>query len=55
MAREARLYSWKRDRLNNQVLPVPLPGNEEHLWDAVRYALTGFIQNRGRDSVWARL
>jgi len=53
-AEEARLYSYKRDRLTNEVLPIVLD-KWNHIWDAVRYALTGFIQGRGLASIWARL
>lgn len=44
--REARLWSYKTDRLTKDVLPVLLEGND-HCWDAVRYALGPLIQRRG--------
>ena len=39
---EARLWSWKTDRLSGDVLPEVKPGND-HCWDAIRYALTPII------------
>jgi len=42
---EARLWSYKIDRLTGDVLPVLLPGND-HGWDAVRYALEPIIRRR---------
>jgi phage terminase large subunit len=37
-SREARLWSYKVDKLSGDVLPVIAPGYD-HTWDAVRYAL----------------
>ncbi len=42
---EARLWSYKTDRLTDDVLPVLKPGND-HWWDAVRYALQPLIKKR---------
>lgn len=39
---EARDYSYKVDRLTNQVLPIIIDANN-HFWDAVRYALQPLI------------
>lgn len=48
-AEEARLYSYKVDRLTGDVLPDPKPG-WDHLMDALRYALQPLIRNRGKPS-----
>jgi phage terminase large subunit len=37
-AEEARLYSYKVDRLSGDILPEPQDAHN-HIWDAVRYAL----------------
>ena len=42
-ADEFRLYSYKTDRLTNEVLPVPLDKNN-HLCDSIRYALFEYIK-----------
>lgn len=54
LAREARLYSYKVDAKNGDVLPVILDKNN-HGWDAVRYAHDGEIQSAGGLGVWAKL
>lgn len=46
MQREARLYSYKIDRLSGDVTNV-LVDAENHCWDAVRYALAPMIKQRG--------
>lgn len=46
MQREARLYSYKVDRLTGEVKPDVVDAHN-HLWDAVRYALGDMIA-RGR-------
>jgi len=51
---EARLYSYKIDRLTHQVLPIIVDAYN-HGWDAVRYGLDGYIQRRGGHGVWAKL
>ncbi|PHM54544.1 PBSX family phage terminase large subunit [Xenorhabdus sp. KK7.4] len=48
-AKEARLYSYKTDRITGEVLPVIEDANN-HCWDAVRYGLDGYI--KGRTTVW---
>lgn len=53
-AREARLWSYKVDRMTGDVMPVLAP-KHDHTWDAERYALDGLIQNRGGLGVWAKL
>lgn len=47
MIQEARLYSYKVDRLTGDVLPVILD-KHNHGWDAVRYALAPFIKRKSR-------
>ena len=42
---EARLYSYKVDRLTGDVLPEVVDANN-HLMDAVRYAMGPLIQRR---------
>ncbi len=44
-AREARLWTYKVDRLTGEVKPDLLPGND-HIWDGVRYALSPVIRKR---------
>ncbi|MFJ5691845.1 PBSX family phage terminase large subunit [Providencia stuartii] len=41
-AKEARLYSYKTDRITGEVLPV-IDDAHNHCWDAVRYGLDGYI------------
>ncbi|EPH3102027.1 PBSX family phage terminase large subunit [Providencia stuartii] len=41
-AKEARLYSYKTDRITGEVLPV-IEDAYNHCWDAVRYGLDGYI------------
>ncbi|EMF0919317.1 PBSX family phage terminase large subunit [Providencia stuartii] len=41
-AKEARLYSYKTDRITGEVLPV-IEDEYNHCWDAVRYGLDGYI------------
>ncbi|WP_448512408.1 PBSX family phage terminase large subunit [Photorhabdus laumondii] len=48
-AKEARLYSYKTDRITGEVLPV-IDDAHNHCWDAVRYGLDGYI--KGRTTVW---
>lgn len=51
---EARLYSYKVDRITGDVLPVIVDA-WNHGWDAIRYGLDGYIQRRGNLGVWAKL
>lgn len=51
---EALLYRYKVDRTTQQVLPVIVDAYN-HGWDAIRYALDGYIQQRGVLGVWAAL
>ena len=45
-ADEFRLYSYKTDRLTNEVLPIALDKNN-HIIDALRYALSDYIKAKG--------
>ena len=54
MAQEARLYSYKVDKQSGDVLPIVVD-KHNHCWDAVRYALDGYIQARGGLGVWNKL
>jgi phage terminase large subunit len=54
MQEEAAMYSYKVDRITEDVLPIVLD-KWNHGWDAIRYGLCGFIQKRGAASIWARL
>ncbi|MGJ8524114.1 hypothetical protein R84981_002832 [Carnimonas sp. R-84981] len=53
-AQEARLYSYKTDRITGEVLPVIQDANN-HCWDAVRYALDGYITSEGGIGTWINL
>lgn len=54
IAKEARLYRYKVDRITKEVLPVIVDKNN-HGWDGIRYGLDGHIQNAGGLGVWAKL
>lgn len=54
MQQEARLYSFKKDKMSGDVLPVIVDKNN-HGWDSVRYSLDGYIQRRGDTGTWAKL
>lgn len=43
---ESRLWSYKKDQLTGDVLPVLQDGNE-HCWDAIRYGLEPMIKRGG--------
>lgn len=45
MLEEARLYSYKVDRMSGDILPV-VDDKHNHCWDAVRYGLDGYIQRK---------
>lgn len=45
VAREARLWSYKTDRITGEVLPKLADGNE-HCWDGIRYSLDGHIKRK---------
>jgi phage terminase large subunit len=49
-AEEARLWSFKTDRLTGDVLPALVDSNN-HVWDAVRYALSPMIRRR-QGALW---
>ena len=44
-AEEARLYSYKTDRVTEEVLPI-IEDKHNHCWDAIRYGLDGYIKQR---------
>lgn len=44
-AKEARLYSYKTDRITGEVLHV-IEDKNNHCWDAVRYGLDGYITQK---------
>lgn len=50
-AKEARLYSYKTDRITGEVLPVILDANN-HCWDAVRYGLDGYIVQKSKGAFY---
>ena len=50
MQEEARLYSYKVDKRTQDILPKIEDANN-HRWDAVRYALTPLIRNKGAPRV----
>lgn len=54
VAQEARLYSWKVDRVSGDILPIAVD-KHNHCWDAVRYALDGYIRRRGAGGMWRAL
>lgn len=51
---EFRNYSYKKDRLTDEVLPIIID-KWNHGIDALRYSLDGYIMARGGTGVWARL
>lgn len=51
---EARLYSYKVDRLTGDVLP-DIVDKHNHVWDSVRYGLGPMISNVGNLAIWAKL
>ncbi len=49
---EARLYSYKTDSVTGEVLSLrkgkaQIEDKHNHIWDAARYSLSGYIQSRG--------
>ena len=51
---EARLYSYKQDPRNGDVLPV-IVDKFNHVFDSIRYSLDGYIKARGAGGLWARM
>jgi phage terminase large subunit len=51
---EALQYRYKVDKQTEQVLPLIVDAYN-HFWDALRYALDGYIQARGDLGVWEAL
>ncbi|WP_265497293.1 PBSX family phage terminase large subunit [Providencia rustigianii] len=50
-AKEARIYSYKTDRITGEVLPVIFDANN-HCWDAVRYGLDGYIVQKSKGAFY---
>lgn len=53
-AMELRLYSYKVDKLSNDILPV-IVDKHNHCMDPLRYGLDGYIQARGGVGIWHKL
>lgn len=45
LAREARLYSYKVDKRNDEILPI-IVDKHNHGWDALRYAINPLIKRK---------
>lgn len=54
MVKEAKLYSFKVDKVTREILPI-IVDKHNHGWDATRYSLDKYIQRRGGSGVWAKL
>lgn len=52
-AKEARLYSYKTDRITGDVLPLIQDANN-HCWDAIRYGLDGRITQKSNTGMLVR-
>ena len=52
-ATEARLYSYKTDRVTSEVLPI-IEDKNNHCWDAVRYSLDGYINHKRTAGLFMR-
>jgi phage terminase large subunit len=44
-AGDFRNYRWKRDKITNEILPIPVD-KSNHACDATRYALEPYIKNK---------
>lgn len=53
-AEEMRLYSYRRDRLSGDVLPVPID-KDNHAIDSLRYACEPMVGHQDPLWVWSRL
>lgn len=53
-AQEFALYSYKRDRVTQEILPI-IVDKHNHTIDAIRYGLDGYIQRRGAMGIWQKL
>lgn len=51
VAKEARLWSYKTDRITGEVLPK-LADGDEHTWDAIRYSLDGYIKQKSSGAIF---
>lgn len=54
LIKELSLYSYKVDKVTKEILPI-LVDKYNHCIDALRYALDGYIQQRGGLGVWRKL
>lgn len=52
-ATEARLYSYKTDRMTGEVLPI-IEDKNNHCWDAIRYSLDGYIKHKRSAGLFMR-
>ncbi|OCG35585.1 PBSX family phage terminase large subunit [Gilliamella apicola] len=52
-ATEARLYSYKTDKMTGEVLPI-IEDKNNHCWDAVRYSLDGYIKHKRSAGLFMR-
>ena len=44
LAKEARLYCYKVDKYTEEVIPDTIVKAHDHSWDALRYALEGYMK-----------
>jgi len=51
---ELRLYSYKRDRVTGEILPIIID-KHNHGIDSIGYALDGYIRRRGASAAWLGL
>lgn len=54
LAREARLYKYKIDKVSGDILPIIVDKNN-HGWDGIGYGLDGYVHKRGASKVWSKL
>ena len=52
--KEFREYKWKTDRITGDILPIAIDKNN-HAMDALRYALSKYIENAGNLELWEKL
>ncbi|MFP1879779.1 PBSX family phage terminase large subunit [Lonsdalea quercina] len=50
-AKEARLYSYKTDRITGEVLPV-IEDKNNHCMDGIRYGLDGYIKHKSKGAIF---
>ena len=44
-------YKWKRDRVTNEILPIPADGSD-HWPDTARYALESYVKSKEPRITW---